>query len=51
MSDFDIDPRDHQSRLTKCDKEKAELLEQFFAGVFTVEPSGDMLKPDMFDLK
>ena len=51
VSDFDIDPRDPQSRLTNCDKEKAELLEKFFSGVFTVAPSGDMLKPDMFDLK
>ena len=49
-SDLNIDLQDDKSRLTNCDKEKAEILGKFFSSVFTVEPSGDiaaMLKPDV----
>ena len=49
-TDLSIDPQDDHSRLTNCDKEKAEILGKFFSSVFTVEPSGDipaMLKPDV----
>ena len=50
MSDLNIDSQDDKSILTNCDKEKAEILGQFFSSVFTVQPSGDisaMLKPDV----
>ena len=42
MSDLNIDPQDNNSRITHCDKEKAEILGKFFSNVFTVEPSGDI---------
>ena len=50
VSDLNIDPQDDRSRLTNCDKEKADILGKFFSSVFTVEPSGDipaMLRPDV----
>ena len=50
VSDLSIDPQDDKSRLTNCDKEKADILGKFFSSVFTVEPSGDipaMLRPDV----
>ena len=50
VSDLNIDPQDDKSRITNCDKEKAEILGKFFSSVFTVEPSGDipaMLRPDV----
>ena len=42
MSDLNINPQDDKSRLTNCDKEKAEILGRFFSSVFTIEPSGDI---------
>ena len=39
---MNTDPADPTSKLTTSDKEKAEVLGQFFSSVFTVEPDGDI---------
>ena len=35
VSELNIDPNDKKSRLTKSNKEKADVLGQFFSSVFT----------------
>ena len=42
VSELNTDPADPTSKLTTSDKEKAEVLGQFFSSVFTVEPDGDI---------
>ena len=42
VSELNIDPNDKRSRLTKSNKEKADVLGQFFSSVFTAEPDGDI---------
>ena len=46
VSDLYIDPPDDKSRLTNCDKERAEILGKFFSSVFTVAPNGDIPEND-----
>ena len=41
VSELNTDPADPTSKLTS-EKEKAEVLGQFFSSVFTVEPDGDI---------
>ena len=36
VSDLNIDPQDDKSRLTNCDKEKAEILGKFFSSVYNI---------------
>ena len=42
VSELNTDPADPTSKLTTSDKEKAEVLGQFFSSVFTTEPDGDI---------
>ena len=42
VSDLNTDSKDPKSRLTDSDREKADVLGHFFAGVFTIEPDGDI---------
>ena len=42
VSELNTDPADPTSKLTTSDKEKTEVLGQFFSSVFTTEPDGDI---------
>ena len=44
-----IDPKNSNSKLTSDNQEKAEILNNYFSSVFTIEPDGEMpaFQPDL----
>ena len=42
VSDLNKDPKDPKSRLTDSDREKTDVLGNFFSSVFTIEPDSDI---------
>ena len=42
VSDLNIDPKEHKSRLKDSDREKIDVLGNFFSRVFTIKPDGDI---------
>ncbi len=42
IGELHVDPTDENSGVTDCDREKAEILAEFFTSVFTREPDGEV---------
>ena len=50
VHELNVDPDDTTYRLTKSDREKADVQGRFFSYVFTVEPNGDIPSIQLCDL-